>query len=322
MSARSISPYKITPKIARDLLRIESVKERVAKNPLNSINLSYFQEKTRFYSTYYSTMLEGNRLEPEQISSILKNEKLSSQNYFEGYENDEKEIIGYNAALLQIEVWVKNSEPITEKKIQILHALMMDNQRDDPTPSPYRISQNLVYNGRTNSIAYVPPIAKEVPTLIKSLVAWIQDTNEIPSPIVAGIAHYQLISIHPFYLGNGRIARLLVTYILRKAGYDLEGVGSLEEYYANNLNAYFEAISMSPIHNYFFGRREADITPWVQYFIEALATSLEKAFKKIEGANRDGIPSETPLIRKLDTKQRQALDFFREYITIQAHQIP
>ncbi|MBA3602504.1 MAG: Fic family protein [Parachlamydiaceae bacterium] len=316
MSARCISHYKITSKITKDLSRIEAVKERLAKNPLNPANIAYFQESNRFLSTYYSTMLEGNLLESEQMIAILKNEE-----HFKGYEHDELEVKGYYAALLQIDEWVKKGELINEKKILWLHALLMENEMHLLKPNTYRPSQNLVYNGRTNSVAYVPPTAKEVPTLIKALIGWIHEANDICCPIVAGIAHFQLISIHPFCLGNGRVARLVATYILRQGKYDLEGMGSMEEFYATNLNAYFEAISMSPIHNYFFGRSEADITPWVQYFIEGLANSLEKVLKQFEIVNRDGLSSEIALIRKLDSKQLQALTFFREFTTIQANQI-
>ena len=47
---------------------------------------------------------------------------------------------------------------------------------------------------------------------------------------MAGIAHYQYVTIHPYYDGNGRSARLLTTLILHKNGYDLKGIYSLEEY--------------------------------------------------------------------------------------------
>lgn len=317
MSVRCIPPYQITPKIAKDLLRIDVLKERIVQEPLSPEHLAFFQETNRLYSTYYSTLIEGNQLEPEQISAVLNNEM-----HFNGCEKDEYEVKGYYKALLQIGDWIKNQEPITEKKIQILHALVMQEGQSVLSSSSYRKGQNLVFNGRTKSIAYVPPDAKEVPFLIKNLMAWMNGVNEIPSPIVAGIAHYQLISIHPFYSGNGRTARLLTTYILRQRGYNPDGILALEEYYASNLTAYFEAISMSPLHNYFLGRSQADITPWVQYFVEGLVISLEKGAKKIEEIKRDGLPLNASGVKKLDAKQLKALAFFREFTTIQAHQIP
>jgi Fic family protein len=73
-------------------------------------------------------------------------------------------------------------------------------------------------------------------------------------PIEAGIAHYQYATIHPYYDGNGRTARLLTTLILHLGTYDLKGLYALEEYYARNLKAYYEALTVGPSHNYYMGR--------------------------------------------------------------------
>jgi Fic family protein len=52
-----------------------------------------------------------------------------------------------------------------------------------------------------------------------------------------------ITTIHPYYDGNGRTARLLTTRIPHLGGYDLKGLSSLEEYYARNLGAYYEALT-------------------------------------------------------------------------------
>src|SRR5208337_3265005 len=94
--------------------------------------------------------------------------------------------------------------------------------------------------------------------------------------IRAGIAHYQFATIHPYYDGNGRTARLLATLILHLGGYDLKGLYALEEYYALDLKGYYEALAAGPSHNYYLGRAEADITRWVAYFVAGMAESFEK----------------------------------------------
>ncbi len=315
MSGRCISPFQITPRINRDLLRVEAVREKMSQNPAEPLQLAFFQEASKFYSTYYSTLIEGNRLEPEQAYAILKGEE-----FLNGCDIGVCEIKGYFAALIYIEKLIKDKQPLTETIIQTFHSLVMGNKSGSKL-SGYRKGQNLVYNGRTSSVVYVPPDAKDVPGLIKNLIAWMNDVSNIPGPIIAGIAHYQLITIHPFYDGNGRLARLMASYILRQRNYDLDGMGFLEEYYASNLNAYFEAMSISPLHNYFMGRSQGDITPWVQYFMEGLAISLEEIYKKVEKAKREGLPAERYPMPKLSAKQLQALAFFSEFTTIQANQI-
>jgi Fic family protein len=91
----------------------------------------------------------------------------------------------------------------------------------------------------TGAIVYMPPEAKDVPSLMRAMLRWVHEAQDVPCPIVAGIAHYQFATIHPYYDGNGRTARLLTTLILHLGGYDLKGLYSLEEYYARNLGAYY-----------------------------------------------------------------------------------
>ena len=102
----------------------------------------------------------------------------------------------------------------------------------------------------------MPPEAKDVPRLMADMVAWIKDSNAqgLPCPIRAGIAHYQFATIHPYYDGNGRTARLLTTLILHLGGYDLKGLYSLEEYYARNLGAYYEALDRRPLAQLLHGQ--------------------------------------------------------------------
>jgi Fic family protein len=154
-----------------------------------------------------------------------------------------------------------------------------------------------------------------------SMVNWINRNAELPCPILAGIAHYQFATIHPYYDGNGRTARLITTLILHLGGYDLKGLYSLEEYYARNLGAYYEAISVGESHNYYMGRAEADITKWVEYFVDGMAVSFENVLKRLEEAKAQDSPDQSALIRKLDPKQRKVLELFQEFETITSRQI-
>ena len=128
----------------------------------------------------------------------------------------------------------------------------------------------------------MPPAADDVPSLMKDLVAWTNDSEAqgIPCPIRAGIAHYQFATIHPYYDGNGRTARLLATLILHLGGYDLKGLYSLEEYYARDLASYYKALTIGRSHNYYDGRATSDITSWVDYFCLGMADSFETVKKR------------------------------------------
>ncbi len=159
------------------------------------------------------------------------------------------------------------------------------------------------------------PEACDVPVLMKEFIKWINDTNDIPIPIKASIVHYQFATIHPYYDGNARTARLLTALLLHTNGYDLKGIYSLEEYYAKDLQGYYDAITIGKSHNYYMGRKEADITKWVEYFINGMAAAFESVYNKAK--EQEHSKDEVKVFRELDSKQRQILNLFetQKYIT-------
>lgn len=301
--------YHITPRIARDLMKIEALKERISHLAIPPSTLALHVQTIKLMRTHYSSLIEGNKLDPSQIHLILKDAK-----HFPGCEEDEKCVLGYFAALNQINEWVYESQSINEKMIQTLHGLAIGTSL--PKNLGYREEQNIVFNTRTKAIVYMPPEASKVPILIKSLVNWIKESDELPCPIIAAIANHQLTSIHPYYAGNGRIARLLATLILGLGGYDLKDLCLLEEFYINNLNAYYEALSLAPLHTYYLGREEGDITPWIQYFIEGMVFSLENVLERACIVNQEELTDLWQ--RSLDVKQLKAIRIFQEFVTVKA----
>jgi Fic family protein len=308
--------YTISPKIMSCLLRIEAAREKVLHLPLTPTVLISLRETARLYTTHYSTMIEGNKLNPNQIELVLKQES-----HFPGQERDEHEVKGYYAALNQVEQWATSGTKVTEKIIQTVHALVMANGKTKVKPTEYRNGQNVIRDGKTKAIVYMPPEAKDLKDLMAEMVKWINQNSTLPCPIIAGIAHYQFATIHPYYDGNGRTARLLTTLLLHLGGYDLKGLYSLEEYYALGLNAYYQAISIGSSHNYYIGRAEADITPWIEYFIEGMAISFENVLKRMTEAQVQGESDQSVLMRKLDPRQRKALLLFQKFQTITSRQI-
>lgn len=306
--------YTLTAKIASCLMRIEAIKEKISHLPLTPLVLSSLRETARLFTTHYSTMIEGNKLGPDQIEEVLKH-----GGHFPGRERDELEIKGYYAALDQVEKWAASNTKVTEKAIQTLHALVMAGGKTSVKPTKYRDGQNVIRDARTKAIVYMPPEAKDVGKLMAALSAWINQNAEVPCPVVSAIAHYQLATIHPYYDGNGRTARLLTTLILHLGGYDLKGLYSLEEYYARNLGAYYEALSIGDSHNYYLGRGKADITKWIEYFIEGMMVSFENVLKHMAAVQSSA--DQSHLIRTLDSRQRRALQLFQEFETLTSHQI-
>ncbi len=92
--------YRITTAIADNLAKIEQLKKEIQNLPLTPTVLASLRETARLYTTHYSTMIEGNRLDPAEIEQVLKHD-----GHFPGRERDEKEIMGYYVALKQVEIW-------------------------------------------------------------------------------------------------------------------------------------------------------------------------------------------------------------------------
>lgn len=316
MRANFNPTFIITPALAKGLMRIEAVKQAIQMLPITPRVLAHLRETARLFSTHYSTMIEGNRLTQEQVARVIGGDQ-----HFPGLERDQDEVKGYYAALDEAERLARRRENVSEASIQKLHALVMAGGKTRVKSTPYRDGQNVIRDARSNGIVYMPPEAKDVPWLMKQIVAWTNQNDELPVPIKAAIAHYQFATIHPYYDGNGRTARLLTTLILHLGTYDLKGIYALEEYYARNLKAYYDALTVGPSHNYYMGRAEADITTWIAYFIEGIATSFEKVCDQARREAEKGGKDQSKLLRNLDAKQRRAVTLFQSSREIAAKDV-
>ena len=295
--------FQITPEIASALMQIEAVRRELSGLVIQPQLLVSLRETATLTSTHFSTQIEGNRLTLPEVKAALEGAK------FPGRERDETEVRNHFRAFAHMEKLADQQLPLKEKEIQQLHGLVMTGKNKT---SPYRQQQNVIKDGASGKIVYLPPEAPDVPVLMAELVAFVNDAIKnsiLPVPIIAGLAHYQFATIHPYLDGNGRTARLLTTLILRRAGYGLDGIYSLDEHYAKNLRAYYTALSIGH-HNYYEGRAKADLTKFVAYFCKG----MDEAFGKIRlaalkvGAARNA-PA-TNLLRELDPRQRRLLTLF------------
>lgn len=284
---------------------IEVSRQAVSVLPVTNQLIISLRESARLNSTHYSTQIEGNRLTQEQISVV------AAGGTFPNRKRDEVEVKNYFSALDYVDQLVsEQSIMLTVEMIQTIHGCVMKGKQ---TPSAYREGQNVIRESGSGNIIYMPPEAKDVSTLIEEMLTWINEQikgKELPMPIIAGIAHYQFATIHPYYDGNGRTARLLTNLVLHLSGYGLKGIYSLEEYYARDLPGYYKAISVGKSHNYYMGRVESDISYWVEYFCLGMANSFSIVRQQAERTKDE--PDQRDLLRLLDPRQKLVLAQFRE----------
>lgn len=295
--------YSFTPEIVRYLQAIERARAEVSLTVLPPALADHIRLRARVRSTHFSTRIEGNRLTMIEAEQVLVEGRV-----IPGRERDTLEVKHTFQGLEQVETWVEEGKPVTEENIRKLHATIFAGKRTRLTV--YRDGQNVIRDGE-GGIVYMPPEAKDVPQLMAELVVWIQAAEkDLPIPVVAGMAHYQFVTIHPFYDGNGRTARALATWILYRGGYDLGRFYALEEFYAQDLPGYYSALITHPHHNFYEGRSGADVTPWLQYFLKGMLGVFEAVAQEVIDQAVHGDETEEALLRLLDRRGRMILGLF------------
>ncbi len=313
--------YTINERLIKKLLEIERHKEAIDVLPITTRLVTSLRETSRLRSTHYSTQIEGNRLTRMEVEKIVKGEPLG----YPARERDQMEVSNYYSALEYLEEELNKGSEFSEELISKVHGFVM---RGSKRPSKYREAQNHVSDGK-GRVVYMPPEAKDVQPMMKSLVKWVNDEiefQEVPAPVVAGLLHYQFATIHPYYDGNGRTARLLTTYVLHKTGYGMQGIYSLEEYYAKNLDGYYRSLDIGDSHNYYFGREKSDVTPFLDYFLTGMATSFRKVRERADELRNEHSEKRTSAlpvrdIRELGAKQRHSLSLFLEQKEVNSREI-
>lgn len=261
------------------------------------------RKRAKVKSTHYSTFIEGNQLTLQQVEEVVNKRPEKSENYHI------QEARNYWRALSFLNKAKKAGMPISEDFIKKLHRII-------EVRGPGRRGKKSEYRGATipgvlfcvkdnatGSVEYIPPSWEDVPGLMNDLIEWIKNEESLPIPIKAAITAYQLVTIHPFDDCNGRLARALGLYVLMLNEYDLNGYFTVEEYYAKNLKLYYESLQMGLPVNYYDGRNDPDLTPWITFFL----STMHEAFKNIaESAVRLHNASEGKLL-ELSKKEIQLL---------------
>jgi cell filamentation protein, protein adenylyltransferase len=297
--------FQITPQITRHLMAIEASRQAVIELPIDVEMLRSLRETAKLLTTHYSTQIEGNRLTQAQVAEVVAGTR------FPGRSRDESEVRHYYSALELVEELARATGPILEVDLGRVHGMAF---RGQPTPTPYRDGQNLVRDGISGGIVYMPPQATDVPGLMAEFVEWINASMAaelLPIPLIAALVHYQFVTVHPYYDGNGRTARLLTTLILHRGGYGLKGIYSLEEYYARDLEGYYNALAVGSSHNYYEGRREADVSDFIEYFCRGMAEAFAAVQSQAGRVAARATLDKSRILRQLGPRERQVLILFR-----------
>ena len=264
-----LKPYfQITPQITKNIEAIGAI-----FGYFNAIQLpeGYKKElisKVTAETIHASTAIEGNTLTQSQVKEVLEGKKIHAE------KQDIQEIVNYNHVLEYIETLHKSKEgSISEELIKKVNELILYNIKDHAA-GRYRTGQVIVGD-------YLPPEHTEIANLMQEFVHWLQNpTPQDLSPILyTGIAHYQLVAIHPFEDGNGRTTRVLTTLMLMQNEYDITRFFALESFYNRNRKAYYDALNSADKYRI---KGQSDLTRWLEYYVEGMLIEAERAKSRIE----------------------------------------
>ncbi len=266
--------FTITNKVLKNIGIIEASKEVIENSPLVPAWEAKFREDALVRTVHHGTHIEGNDLSKTEAEQVLAGYKIV------GRERDIQEVLNYRNVLKFIEEF--QGKTISEEVIKHLHALIAHRVLTDDQVGEYRKTQVVVKNAETGEITFRPPPAVEVPFLLADFIDWVNSVgnDDIHPTIKAGIVHYELVRIHPFLDGNGRVARAVATLILFSEGYDIKRFFSLEEYYDREPLHYYEALQS-------VGINQGNLTNWLVYFTEGLAIELTRIKEKVKSLSTD-----------------------------------
>lgn len=219
------------------------------------------------------------------------------------YENEEAvgvpiddviEVSNYVAAMEYGQRRIKEDFPLSLRLIKEMHEILLQKGRGaGKQPGEFRKSQNWIGGTRPGNAAFVPPPQEHVLDLLSDLEKFLHDEKgKVPALIKAALAHVQFETIHPFLDGNGRLGRLLITFILCVEGILQEPLLYLSLYFKKNKNDYYKHLQ--------YVRETGDWEEWLQFFLKGVIETANQAVdtvrnilkllnedrKKIEGIGR------------------------------------
>ncbi|RDD60603.1 Fic family protein [Ferruginivarius sediminum] len=184
--------------------------------------------------------------------------------------DDVQEVSNYVAAMNHGLARIREGFPISLRLIREIHDILLSKGRGNTKqPGEFRRSQNWIGGTRPGNALFVPPPPEQVLDLMSDLEAFIHaDTPEMPTLIKAGLVHVQFETIHPFLDGNGRLGRLLITFLLCTQGILKEPILYLSLYFKTHRQQYYDLLQQV--------RERGDWETWLEFFLDGIAeTSLQ-----------------------------------------------
>ncbi len=280
--------FTLAPTIKKLLYELDVLKAGYELHPVPALQAVNLRRASLLKSSLYSARIEGNPLELAGIDDVRPSDtdihKIEVGNLVSAYEQL-SDIVG---------------QKVTPDTLKKLHAMVL---RDiSGNAGHLRQEESAIYN-QAGVAVYLTPAPQNIRTLLAALCAYLSSTKDTP-PVTAGAVHIWFEKIHPFLDGNGRVGRLLSSYILKKGGYDFSGLVPFEQYLDEHRDDYY----------YFLGRDRQDVTEFVEFYLTAL---LSQARISLTAAHESGkpdkyaqlLPRRAEIMRLIEDHKMVTFDF-------------
>jgi Fic family protein len=181
---------------------------------------------------------------------------------------------------------------------QLLKSLhfMMTSYSLRNRPGRWRAGSIYVRNDETNEVVHEGPGIDQVSALINEFVANLNEEQAAYNSIVkAGMAHLNLVMIHPFRDGNGRMSRCLQSLVLARGGVLGPMFMSIEEYLGRNTQSYYDVLAEVGGGSW---QPERDTRPWIRYILTAHLRQARTMLRRVNESERIWLEVERLVSRK------------------------
>ncbi len=223
-----------------------------------------------------STRIEGSHLSDKEVEILIENLDIARLS-----ERDQQEVAGYFETLNLIGESYRDIN-IAESSIKHLHnSLLRFSVKDGYHKGNYKINSNRVerteVDGTKTPIFETTAPGWATQDAMVALIDWYNKDSSTHPLIKAAIFVYEFLSIHPFQDGNGRLSRLLATFLLLKSGYAWIEYVSFEHEIEHRKKEYYKNL-MDTQRN----RPGEDVTGWVHFFLDCLRNIQQQLLEKVK----------------------------------------
>ena len=184
--------------------------------------------------------------------------------------DDVTEVSNYVAALDHGLARLRGGFPLLGRLLREMHGILLASGRGSAKqPGEFRRSLNWIGGTRPGNARFVPPPPHLVPECVSDFERFLHEDESLPVLLGAGLAHVQFETIHPFLDGNGRVGRLLISFLLCHSGVLRDPLLYLSLYFKEHRDTYYRLLDRV--------RTDGDWEAWLAFFLDGVKETADGA---------------------------------------------